>query len=680
MNPAPELQHGDRVLVCYETQFGSAAWHMTRLNMVKAVAIPAGVAAADLLAAPASPAADVEPVGTTLRRVIRDLHEEAFFLAPVGIADPIEISHDDGVRAEALRRYAERLDNHLALAAPAAQPATVDDSTGADEAERILNQIETETDRVRRQREIKCGSCSQNEQVDHLKGNVRALAATARRYKRERDDCATKCDALTIERDQYRDETEQGGGEVEGLRAESERWVRRWETSKLAIKRLRHQRDAERFSATRLRAVLTAAQSRAEKAERELGEAHKKIERLNEFINPWRIIDDSQFYSALLDRVGFVDGAETSADGSAQNDLAAVRADAVMEFIALARKSTLPRKLIVGRRTNDGGEAGTLERCHQCDGQGVQFRPDTADTAARHSLPWERWGHARDILDEPEGEGEEDAAREEPDENPALDMHAAAAVVLEHCYGAAQVVEPWAKQQAHNAVATIVAKGLLHVAATPAEPDEALLEQLREDVLSQCEGTEDCEALRHVEGCAANVARAYAEGGPVAQAAQLLHNSMCPGPACGDHCWDEARSLAEAGLLADRPEVPDWQTVANTLHEVDCGWNCEGHGILQVVWDAKYRRMADAVLTLWNGRVPDVPVADEPRVFRAGDPEPSDHPPVTDRDGDVWTWDESDQHWLWRPDPDRPHMGRYPWHDLVSHRQPLTEATKEGEA
>lgn len=40
-------------------------------------------------------------------------------------------------------------------------------------------------------------------------------------------------------------------------------------------------------------------------------------------------------------------------------------------------------------------------------------------------------------------------------------------------------------------------------------------------------------------------------------AARLLHNSMCSGPACEDHCWNEAQSLADAGLLAFPAPVVD---------------------------------------------------------------------------------------------------------------------------
>jgi len=59
-------------------------------------------------------------------------------------------------------------------------------------------------------------------------------------------------------------------------------------------------------------------------------------------------VDDATFYSALLDRVGFVDGAEVTADGSAHNDLAHERAQEVLAFISEAAHSAWPEEL---RRT-----------------------------------------------------------------------------------------------------------------------------------------------------------------------------------------------------------------------------------------------------------------------------------------------------------------------------------------
>lgn len=61
-------------------------------------------------------------------------------------------------------------------------------------------------------------------------------------------------------------------------------------------------------------------------------------------------------YEMVLDRVGYHDGAETTSEGSADNDLAHERAQAVMRFIDLAAGSTLPGKLLPpsGDATRDG--------------------------------------------------------------------------------------------------------------------------------------------------------------------------------------------------------------------------------------------------------------------------------------------------------------------------------------
>jgi hypothetical protein len=61
------------------------------------------------------PPQEAEPVATTLQRVIDDLHNEAAFRAPEGIADSDDISHDDRVAAVTLRGYADRLAEHPAL-------------------------------------------------------------------------------------------------------------------------------------------------------------------------------------------------------------------------------------------------------------------------------------------------------------------------------------------------------------------------------------------------------------------------------------------------------------------------------------------------------------------------------------------------------------------------------------
>lgn len=49
---------------------------------------------------------------------------------------------------------------------------------------------------------------------------------------------------------------------------------------------------------------------------------------------------------ALAPLMGWRDGAETTADGSADNDLAAERVEAVLTFAFLAQHHTLPRKLL----------------------------------------------------------------------------------------------------------------------------------------------------------------------------------------------------------------------------------------------------------------------------------------------------------------------------------------------
>lgn len=89
-------------------------------------------------------------------------------------------------------------------------------------------------------------------------------------------------------------------------------------------------------------------------------------------------------YSTLLDLCGFVEDGELSAAGSADNDLAAERADAVMEFISLAKGSMLPRKLLPvdPRPTVDG-----------------DLRERAEDLWS--SLDWTLWGHGLgDVLRE----------------------------------------------------------------------------------------------------------------------------------------------------------------------------------------------------------------------------------------------------------------------------------------
>jgi hypothetical protein len=55
---------------------------------------------------------------TLLRQVIADMQAEAAFHAPVGLADPNEISHEDLVAAQTLREYVDRLKRHSSLSSP----------------------------------------------------------------------------------------------------------------------------------------------------------------------------------------------------------------------------------------------------------------------------------------------------------------------------------------------------------------------------------------------------------------------------------------------------------------------------------------------------------------------------------------------------------------------------------
>lgn len=45
-------------------------------------------------------------------------------------------------------------------------------------------------------------------------------------------------------------------------------------------------------------------------------------------------------------------------------------------------------------------------------------------------------------------------------------------------------------------------------------------------------------------------------------------------------------------------EPPDElvERVAGALHDQDCGWNCQGHGIMQQTQDEKYRVLAKVAL------------------------------------------------------------------------------------
>lgn len=60
--------------------------------------------------------------------------------------------------------------------------------------------------------------------------------------------------------------------------------------------------------------------------------------------------DDNNFHGKInldvLTYCGYRDGAETSADGSADNDLACERADAAHDFLRLVRNHSLPSVLM----------------------------------------------------------------------------------------------------------------------------------------------------------------------------------------------------------------------------------------------------------------------------------------------------------------------------------------------
>lgn len=59
----------------------------------------------------------------------------------------------------------------------------------------------------------------------------------------------------------------------------------------------------------------------------------------------------------------------------------------------------------------------------------------------------------------------------------------------------------------------------------------------------------------------------------------------------------ERRALRQAEA-DDRLKVddPDREKLAGALHDIDCGWNCQGHGIVQSANDRRYRRLADVAL------------------------------------------------------------------------------------
>jgi hypothetical protein len=58
------------------------------------------------------------------------------------------------------------------------------------------------------------------------------------------------------------------------------------------------------------------------------------------------LVDDTAFYHAILDRVGFRDGAEVTAGGSADNDLAHERAQAVLAFLDHVARHFHPEALL----------------------------------------------------------------------------------------------------------------------------------------------------------------------------------------------------------------------------------------------------------------------------------------------------------------------------------------------
>lgn len=58
----------------------------------------------------------------------------------------------------------------------------------------------------------------------------------------------------------------------------------------------------------------------------------------------WALGGAAQF--ELLKLCGWRDGAETTAEGSMQNDLAAERVDAILTFVGLAKAHSVPRKLL----------------------------------------------------------------------------------------------------------------------------------------------------------------------------------------------------------------------------------------------------------------------------------------------------------------------------------------------
>jgi hypothetical protein len=50
---------------------------------------------------------------SVLEWVVQDIRAEAGLIAPVGLADPIEISRRDRIQAEALNEYADKLEGRI---------------------------------------------------------------------------------------------------------------------------------------------------------------------------------------------------------------------------------------------------------------------------------------------------------------------------------------------------------------------------------------------------------------------------------------------------------------------------------------------------------------------------------------------------------------------------------------
>ncbi|AUI56808.1 hypothetical protein [Amycolatopsis sp. BJA-103] len=65
---------------------------------------------------------------------------------------------------------------------------------------------------------------------------------------------------------------------------------------------------------------------------------------------------------------------------------------------------------------------------------------------------------------------------------------------------------------------------------------------------------------------------------------------------------------------------------------------------------------------------------EEPRRWRKGDPEPADHPDVSDRYGDAWSWYPTGV-WV---DPNNPTTHPCSWEYIARKFYPLTEKPKVG--